>query len=54
MSEKTNGKIDCCVKDCKYHTAANQCTASHSNVSTEDAHRTAETSCASFENRRNC
>ncbi len=43
MSEKTNGKIDCCVKDCKYHTAANQCTASK-----------AETFCATFENRCNC
>ena len=29
MNEKTNCKIDCCVKDCKYHTAADQCTASH-------------------------
>ena len=39
MNEKTNCKIDCCVKDCKYHTAADQCTASHINVSNEDAQR---------------
>ena len=42
MNEKTNGKIDCCVKDCKYHTAANQCTASHINVANDDAQRKAE------------
>ena len=54
MREKTNGKIDCCVKDGKYHTAANQCTASHINVSNEDAQRKAETFCATFENRCNC
>lgn len=46
MNEKTNCKIDCCVKDCKYHTAADQCTASHINVSNEDAQRKAETFCA--------
>lgn len=54
MNEKTNCKIDCCVKDCKYHTAADQCTASHINVSNEDTQRKAETFCATFENRCNC
>ena len=54
MNEKTNGKIDCCVKDCKYHAAAHQCTASHINVANEDAQRKAETFCATFENRCNC
>ncbi len=53
--KKKNGgngqNVGCTVKECRYHTAANCCSARQINVQNETAHQKTETFCATFENR---
>lgn len=56
MSEKNKGcscvqNVDCRVKDCRYHTESDRCTAREITVSNESAQRKAETFCSTFENK---
>ncbi|MBQ0135041.1 MAG: DUF1540 domain-containing protein [Clostridiales bacterium] len=55
MSEKKNCEcvqnVGCCVKECRYHNAADRCIAAHISVANENASRKGDTFCATFENR---
>jgi len=48
--DKLDGVV-CSVSSCMYHTKDNACTARHIQVGTEEAHRQAETLCATYHNK---
>lgn len=55
MSEISNNNsvenVGCNVKECKYHSSLDMCTARHIKVSNENAQRKADTFCSTFENK---
>ncbi len=50
-SESGVRNVDCCVRDCRYHSSTDQCSARQITVENPEAHRKGETFCATFENK---